>query len=308
MSGCRTGGLRRRLAWVAAAVAGLAALPHSAAAGTAAGFVPPAESQMPGGSRGRLIRLGEQLFVHSGALRGKYVGNGLSCNDCHLGRGRHADAAPMWAAYAAYPASLGPAQRADRLAGRIQACFVFSMNGTAPPKHSRAVRALVAYARWLATGAPAGVSLPGRGYPNLPPPSAGPDPARGKKVYADKCAICHGRDGAGQRAGTAIVFPPLWGKDSFNWGGGMHRIDTAAAFIKANMPLGQPNSLSDRQAWDVAAYMDRHERPQDPRYAGDLEDTRRSFHDHDCLYGRSVDGRRLGAHASGKPYDPWQLR
>jgi len=74
------------------------------------------------------------------------------------------------------------------------------------------------------------------------------------------------------------------------------------------MPLGQPNSLSDRQAWDVAAYMDSHERPQDPRFAGNLQDTRRSFHDHDCLYGRRVGGRRLGAHASGKPSDPRQLR
>ncbi len=33
----------------------------------------------------------------------------------------------------------------------------------------------------------------------------------------------------------------------------MYQVATAAAFIKANMPLGQPNTLSDQDAWDVAA-------------------------------------------------------
>jgi len=33
------------------------------------------------------------------------------------------------------------------------------------------------------------------------------------------------------------------------------QIKNAAGFIKANMPLGQGNTLSDQQAWDVAKYM-----------------------------------------------------
>jgi thiosulfate dehydrogenase len=45
----------------------------------------------------------------------------------------------------------------------------------------------------------------------------------------------------------------------------MHRRNTAAAFIKANMPLGQGNTLTDQQAWDVAAYIDGKPRPPDPR-------------------------------------------
>ena len=67
-------------------------------------------------------------------------------------------------------------------------------------------------------------------------------------------------------AGTEMVFPPLWGAHSYNWGAGMHRINTAAAYIKANMPLGNYLALTDQQAWDVAAFMNSHERPQDPRY------------------------------------------
>ena len=39
------------------------------------------------------------------------------------------------------------------------------------------------------------------------------------------------------------------------------RLDTAAAFVKANMPLGQGGSLSDDDAYDVAAFFTRQPRP-----------------------------------------------
>jgi thiosulfate dehydrogenase len=67
------------------------------------------------------------------------------------------------------------------------------------------------------------------------------------------------------KTGAAFTFPPLWGDDSYNAGAGMHRVETAAAFIKANMPLGQPNTLTDQQAWDVAALINSKPRPPDPR-------------------------------------------
>ena len=58
------------------------------------------------------------------------------------------------------------------------------------------------------------------------------------------------------------VFRALGGSDTFHWGAGMWRISNAAAFIKANMPLGLPGTLTNQQAWDVAQYMNSHERPQ----------------------------------------------
>jgi thiosulfate dehydrogenase len=98
--------------------------------------------------------------------------------------------------------------------------------------------------------------------------------------------------------GGEVVFPPLWGTRSYNWGAGMHSINKAAGFIKANMPLGQPNSLSDQQAWDVAAYINSFDRSQDPRFNGDLADTTAKFHagKYD-YYGRrkDADGRLLGS-------------
>ena len=57
------------------------------------------------------------------------------------------------------------------------------------------------------------------------------------------------------------MFPPLWGPDSFNDGAGMHRVLTAARFIKARMPLGDADLTSD-EAFDVAAYMNAQPRPE----------------------------------------------
>ena len=82
---------------------------------------------------------------------------------------------------------------------------------------------------------------------------------------------------------------------SFNWGAGMANINNAAGFIKANMPLGQGGTLTDQQAWDVATFIDSHERPQDPRFTGDVAQTRAQFHDSEySLYGTQVGGKLLG--------------
>ena len=91
--------------------------------------------------------------------------------------------------------------------------------------------------------------------------------------------LCHGEDGQGQQVAGRAVFPPLWGPQSFNWGAGMHQLDNAAAFIKANMPFSRGNTLERQDAWDVAMFMNAHERPQDPRFTGDLAATRKAYHD-----------------------------
>jgi thiosulfate dehydrogenase len=128
-------------------------------------------------------------------------------------------------------------------------------------------------------------------------PAKGYDLSGGAQVYKGQCAVCHGPEGQGQKVGDSYVMPPLWGKDSYNWGAGMHRINTAASFIKHNMPLGKGGSLSDQQAWDVAAYVNSHERPQDPRLVdGSVEKTRVKFHANDGvnLYGQTVEGVLIG--------------
>lgn len=70
----------------------------------------------------------------------------------------------------------------------------------------------------------------------------------------------------------------------------MHRVNTAADFIYENMPLEKSIQLTPQQAWDVAAFINSHERPQDPRYDGDLEQTRQTYHGKNDYYGKSIAG------------------
>lgn len=262
-------------------------------------FKPPARDSMPDGDYGKVIRFGQQVFDHTGEYAPAYVGNHLRCANCHLDSGRQPNAAPLWAAYVLYPAYRAKNQHVNTYAERLQECFRYSMNGKAPPLGDPVLVALETYSYWLAQGAPTGVKMKGQGYARVAKPEQAPDYARGEKVYQARCALCHGADGAGQRAGGEQgqqVFPALWGADSYNWGAGMHSVDNAAAFIKANMPLGQGGSLSNQDAWDVAQFVDSHERPQDPRFTGDVAETRAKFHDTaDSMYGLSVNGHVLGS-------------
>lgn len=247
-------------------------------------FHPPALADAPDNEFGDMVRYGHALFTDTQQLRGKYVNNEMNCKNCHLDDGRRADSAPLWGAYPNYPAFRKKNGHVNTFAERIQGCFTYSMNGTPPPYGSPELTALITYSYWLAQGLPTGQSPQGRKYPKLAKPALAPSVERGAIVYDQQCSVCHGADGQGQKVAEQVVFPPLWGDMSYNWGAGMHRVNTAAGFIKANMPLGKPYSLSDQQAWDVAAYMNSHSRPADPRYNGDHRQTHDDFHQHDCLY------------------------
>jgi thiosulfate dehydrogenase len=269
-------------------------------------FQPPARTERPEDEFGEMVAMGESIFgnTYSHEVSGKYVGNTQVCEGCHLDAGRLAGASPLWAARIYYPAYRKKNDQVNTLIERVQGCFKYSMNaqasevGTVPSAESRTIRALLSYMHWLATGAPVGdTDIPGRGYPKLEKTADSFDPERGAVVYAEHCAICHGEKGEGGYAGAEMVFPPLWGEHSYNWGAGMHRINTAAAYIKANMPLGNYIALTDQQAWDVAAFMNSHERPQDPRFTGDLAETTGQFHGSEYdYYGKrpGPDGTLLG--------------
>jgi len=74
----------------------------------------------------------------------------------------------------------------------------------------------------------------------------------------------------------------------------MHRVNTAAGFIKANMPLSKGDTLSDQEAWDVALYVMSHDRPVDPRAKAGVAAAKKDFHEENCKYGETVDGHVLG--------------
>ncbi|HEX2942495.1 MAG TPA: c-type cytochrome [Rhodopila sp.] len=259
-------------------------------------FHPPPKDSIPPGPYGDMVKLGRDIFRQTGTYAPAFVGNKLRCSNCHLDAGRLPGAAPLWAAWVAFPAYRAKNKHVNTFGERLQGCFRFSMNGKAPPLDDKVMVALQSYAAWLAQGAPVGAQLAGRGYPRLPKPASAPDYARGQSVYQAKCALCHGPTGQGQSAASTVVFPPLWGDQSFNWGAGMQKVDAAAAFIKRNMPLGLGGTLSDQEAWDVSLFIDSQERPQDPRFNGSVAETRAKFHNSPwSMYGETVNGHVLGS-------------
>lgn len=257
-------------------------------------FTPPAEREIPNNEFGEVVRLGKSIFTDTQHHAKKYVGNGLNCSNCHLDSGRMADSAPLWGAFVSYPAYRAKTKQVNTFEERIQGCFKYSMNGTAPELGAPEMTALVSYAYWMSTGAPVNTKLKGAGFPKLKKPELAPDFARGQDVFTANCQICHGSNGEGTKVDGKFAFPPVWGKESFNWGAGMHRIDTAAGFIKANMPLSKGGTLTDQEAWDVATYVMSHDRPADPRAKSGIAAAKKDLHEENCKYGESVEGHLLG--------------
>ena len=128
-----------------------------------AAFTPPAESEMPTGDYGKVIRLSQQVFMETGQYASRCVGNSLTCANCHHAAGRKPDSAPLWVSFIRYPAFHTKTGQVDTLASRIQGCFEYSMNGKAPSADDLTITALQTYAFWLAKGAPVGMPLPGSG-------------------------------------------------------------------------------------------------------------------------------------------------
>ena len=226
-------------------------------------FTPPSPETIPGSQLGEQIRLGYQIVVNTQGYARPYVGNRLNCTNCHLDGGLNPNAASFVGLAAVYPEYRTRNARVNTLADRVNECVERSLNGRALPPDSSKLQAVVAYITWLSRGVPQGTTLPWRGLQFIE--SRRPlDPGNGKNVFANKCVFCHGSDGLGTMAA-----PPVWGPQSYNIAADMARVTVAAAFIKSNMPRARGWSLSDDDAYDVAAYINSHPRPD---FAGKAND------------------------------------
>jgi thiosulfate dehydrogenase len=267
-------------------LAALAALVIAAGAGLGARYVAwgwPTDwysghdpAKLPPSPENDLIRYGWDLVVNTASHIGvhasdpamRYAGNDLACTNCHLNARLQPFAAPFVSTFASYPLMVN--DEVETLTERIDGCMVRSMNGKPLPAGGREMEALIAYIRFVGEGSPEGVRVAGMGLLPLPPASQTPDATRGAQVYAAHCARCHGADGAGQTETSSPInyaIPPLWGPGSFNAASGMAHIETASAFIRANMPRGVSYLdpvLSVQEAWDVAAYVEAQPRPPRP--------------------------------------------
>lgn len=236
----------------------------------------------------------------------RYSGSRLNCASCHLGAGTEPGTLTLMLTTEHYPRFSARSGTKTDIEDRINECMTRSMNGRALARTDPEMIAMAAYLRSLgginqAMGA-------GQRKAHEPPafktPKRAADLAGGKKVFEGHCAACHGMDGLGLRASAdpkrGYVFPPLWGPDSFNDGAGMHRVLTAAKFIKARMPLGQPD-LDDDQAFDVAAFINSQPRPHMANLEADYPN--RKTKPIDNGYGPYADSFPVEQHRYG-PFAP----
>ncbi len=224
-------------------------------------FAPPLEA-MPNDERGAKIRYGYQLVANTQEHARAFVGNALNCASCHLEAGRKLHAAPYVGLISVYPEYRSRNARINTIEDRLDQCFERSLNGRALPPGSREKEAIVAYIAWLSEGVSLESAKQWRGFPRITP-SHQPDLGKGRALFATQCTTCHGADGQGASA------PPLWGPKSYNIGSGLARVNLAAAFIKANMPLGQGGTLTDDEAYDLAAFINSQPRPDFPGKVND---------------------------------------
>jgi len=212
---------------------------------------------------GDAIRRGKLIVEKTYETLPDHVGNDLHCTSCHLDGGVVPNAGPWVGLPGIFPEFRARSGRVDTLSRRINDCFERSMNGKALDPEGEDMAAILAYMSFISRDLPSGASPPGRGFKRIDPPLT-PNREAGAEKYAKLCIACHGPEGKGVMADGKYAFPPLWGERSFNLGAGMARLDTAAAFIRWNMPRGAGGTVSDQDAYDIADYMIHQPRPDFP--------------------------------------------
>lgn len=216
---------------------------------------PAGDTLVPAGPAGVAIRRGRAIVLATRDSLPANVGNGLRCVSCHLDEGRRPHAMPWTGVYARFPQYRSRRDRVERLEDRINDCITRSLAGRALAVESPAMRDIVAYMAYVSRGVPVGAGVPGQGLDTVRTTERG-ESARGKLVFTAQCARCHGEHGEGTKRAT-----PLWGPMSFSIGAGMARWRAAASFVRHNMPNDRPESLTDAEAVDVAAFITSQRRP-----------------------------------------------
>jgi thiosulfate dehydrogenase len=218
---------------------------------------PPVVDSTPDDPYEQAVYRGLGLFTHTRDSLPNYVGGSLNCTSCHLDEGRRPNAAPLVGVMARYPKYVDRMGAVIPIEDRINYCFTRSLAGSKLPHDSREMADIVAYLAFISKGVPTGEHVKGEGMAVMPALIG--DSTRGRQVFVDNCARCHGDRGAGMG-----VVPALWGARSFSIGASMARVERAASFIRHNMPFDRPGAVNDQQAYDVAAYINSMSRPDMP--------------------------------------------
>jgi thiosulfate dehydrogenase len=197
-----------------------------------AAWRPPTEADIPNDSLGASIRRGLYLLRFTPESLPAYATSSLRCTSCHQNDGTKATAAPLTGAHARYPKYMPRSGAVIGLADRVNYCFTRSLAGNLLPPESRQMNDILAYLAFISHDVPVGTKIAG---------------TNGLVSMKD-----------------TLVGPALWGPRSFSIGASMAREERAASFIWHNMPQSKPGSLTPQQAFDVAAFVNSHPRPDSP--------------------------------------------
>ncbi len=216
------------------------------------------------------IKYGKELVANTSEYLGpngkvKAISNGMNCQNCHLQAGTVPLGNNYGAVASTYPKLRARSGTEEDITKRINDCFERSLNGQALAKDSKEMIAMAAYINWLGKDVPKGRFQP--------------DPefmkfllwivlltrlgANWFMIGSVKVVMQRMVKGCPDRMGR-YIYPPLWGKNSYNHGAGLFRLSRFAGFVRANMPLGatfENPMISDEEAWDVAAYVNSMDRP-----------------------------------------------
>lgn len=262
------------------------------------------------------IKYGYELITNTDQLIGmsvddssmRYTGNVLRCSSCHLQGGTQSYGIALVGVTGRFPQFRGRENKEGTLSERINGCMTRSMNGIPLPEDGGEMKAMLSYISWLDDFFGEDASSISPGLKPIELPNRAVDLVRGETLFNKQCTVCHQSNGLGvassDNSAASYIYPPLWGELSYNNGAGMHRVITAAQFIKFNMPFGITHEsavLSDEDAYDVAGYMNSHERPQRANLDLDFPDRKRK--PMSTPYGPYADDFSIEQHKYG-PYLP----
>lgn len=227
-------------------------------------WIVPDTSEITDPADARLIKYGRSLIVNTSYYFGPkgviaHKSNGLNCQNCHLNAGTKPDGNNYSLTAVNYPQFKPRSGSVETIVKKVEDCFERSLNGSSIDSNSHEMKAFVAYLKWIGKNVKKGTKPAGSGIEELAFLDRPADTAMGRVVYMTRCQVCHGKNGGGllNTSGTGYVYPPLWGRHSYNIGASIYRLSKFAGFVKHNMPYNADRSaqLTTVQAWDVAAFI-----------------------------------------------------
>jgi len=235
----------------------------------------------PKGKLGEVVKLGEDIVnnTDTNEFSKKYVNSSLKCVNCHRkgkdGRAGTTDKIGTFIGTAtSFPAYSKRYKNIISLQNRIDGCFQRCLGGDRSIVNTKVGIAVESYITWLSEGMKISMSSKAprtplkikmwsnnrKKFKKLFAKVTHSNYINGKKLYEQKCAMCHGKNGDGLGR-----FPALWGKKDGKWlsytaDGSMAKLENAAIWIQDNMPLNNSNSLSDDEVVDITLYVNSHNR------------------------------------------------